>query len=73
MDWLKKFKVGSRCIYTTGMGQLVILSFLKLTNPKLEEEEPLKTLNMTTTTTTTNYKTALRKLGLCFPNPHSAL
>lgn len=55
------------------MGQLVILSFLKLTNPKLEEEEPLKTLNMTTTTTNYNYKTALMKLALCFPNPHSAL
>lgn len=45
--------------------QSIVLSFFKLTSLKLEEQEPLKTLN--------NNKIALRKLGSGFSNLHSAL
>lgn len=66
MDWIREFKAGSRHVYTIVMHQSVVLSFVKLTNPKLEEQNLLKTLN-------NKNKMTLTKLGSGFSNPHSAL
>lgn len=42
MNWLTKIISGH--VYTTAADQSAILSFLRLTNPKYEEEDPSKTL-----------------------------
>lgn len=42
MDWLTKFILGH--VYTAAADRSAILSFLRLTNPKCEEDDPSKTL-----------------------------